>query len=65
MPGKTKAVRRYINLPARRAPLPFSDAGAFFRIVANPDLLFADSWSCDNNGDRNPSLVGIRHNFVS
>jgi 2-iminobutanoate/2-iminopropanoate deaminase len=26
MPGKTKAVRRYINLPARTAPLPFSDA---------------------------------------
>ena len=26
MPAKTKAVRRYINLPARKEPLPFSDA---------------------------------------
>ena len=26
MPAKAKAVRRYINLPGRKAPLPFSDA---------------------------------------
>jgi 2-iminobutanoate/2-iminopropanoate deaminase len=26
MPAKTKAVRRYINLPGRKGPLPFSDA---------------------------------------
>jgi 2-iminobutanoate/2-iminopropanoate deaminase len=26
MPAKTKTSRRYINLPDRRAPLPFSDA---------------------------------------
>jgi 2-iminobutanoate/2-iminopropanoate deaminase len=26
MPSKAKAVRRYINLPGRNGPLPFSDA---------------------------------------
>lgn len=26
MPAKAKAIRRYINLPSRNAPLPFSDA---------------------------------------
>jgi len=26
MPAKAKAIRRYINLPGRKAPLPFSDA---------------------------------------
>jgi 2-iminobutanoate/2-iminopropanoate deaminase len=26
MPAKAKTVRRYINLPGRKAPLPFSDA---------------------------------------
>jgi enamine deaminase RidA (YjgF/YER057c/UK114 family) len=26
MPAKAKAVRRYINLPDRKTPLPFSDA---------------------------------------
>jgi len=26
MPAKTKTVRRHINLPNRKAPLPFSDA---------------------------------------
>jgi 2-iminobutanoate/2-iminopropanoate deaminase len=26
MPTKAKAVRRYINLPGRKGPLPFSDA---------------------------------------
>jgi 2-iminobutanoate/2-iminopropanoate deaminase len=26
MPSKAKAIRRYINLPSRKTPLPFSDA---------------------------------------
>ena len=26
MPAKAKTIRRYINLPGRKAPLPFSDA---------------------------------------
>lgn len=26
MPAKAKAIRRYINLPSRKTPLPFSDA---------------------------------------
>jgi 2-iminobutanoate/2-iminopropanoate deaminase len=26
MPAKAKAIRRYINLPGRKTPLPFSDA---------------------------------------
>jgi 2-iminobutanoate/2-iminopropanoate deaminase len=26
MPAKAKTIRRYINLPSRKAPLPFSDA---------------------------------------